>query len=108
MCETELMNHPPFSPFPGGLFPLGRIEATPGIRAVLSPKEIWDLLGRHLRGEWDEETGRDGDPSEQDENHAALEAGHQILSGFVVREHSVFVYTTGQRTLTRVMLRSEY
>lgn len=87
-----------------GLFPLGRIFATPGALAVLGPEDILLALHRHAAGDW-------GDVGEEDKkaNQAALKDGARLLSAYVSRAGvSFWVITEADRSVTTVLLPGEY
>jgi len=85
---------------------LGRIFVTPAALAVLQATDvsIFDLLLRHLRGDW-------GDISETDrqQNELSLTAGLRILSSYPLRSDcKVWVITEWDRSATTVLLPGDY
>jgi len=88
------------------LFCSGRIVATPGALALLeraqnSPSEF---LSRHLRGDW-------GDLCQEDkaENELSLKHGFRLLSSYPVTEtHTLWIITEADRSVTTLLLPSEY
>lgn len=85
-------------------FPLGQVVATPGVLEVLVPEEMMDFLRRHAHGDW-------GTLYEEDKiaNNQALTSGGQILSAYITSNgRKVWVITEGDRSVTTLLLPSEY
>lgn len=85
-------------------FQLGLVCATPGALSVLTALEIATALLRHQRGDW-------GDLSKEDfeENEISLREGFRILSAYPMAGGEKFwIITEADRTVTTVMLPSEY
>ena len=88
------------------LFPLGRIVATPGaIGLIRSAGEdlLPALLERHRTGDW-------GDVPEEDarENEVAARHGLRVLSSYRVAGERLMVITAADRSVTTLLLPSEY
>ena len=88
------------------LFPLGRIVATPGaIDLIRSAGEdlLPALLERHRSGDW-------GEVPEEDarENEYAVRHGFRIVSSYRVAGERLWVITAGDRSVTTLLLPSEY
>ena len=88
------------------LFPLGRVCCTPGALEELSRLSIHpiQLLARHVTGDF-------GDLCEEDKaaNLAAIADGTRLLSSYVLApEVKVWVITEADRSVTTVLLPSEY
>ncbi len=85
----------------GPLFPLGRCVATPGFLALgINPSPF---LIRHGAGDWG-----DLDPEDKQANDAAVINGDRILSAYQVGEHKFWIITEADRSVTTVLLPSEY
>ena len=96
------MNSLPITP----LFCSGRIVATPGALALLekAQKSPSEFLSRHLRGDW-------GDLCQDDrtENELGLKHGFRLLSSYPVTEtDTLWIITEGDRSVTTLLLPSEY
>lgn len=95
------------------LFPLGQIVATPGaLYAARYPGQFLELLARHVRGDW-------GcvDPEDAETNRLAVAAGDRILSAYPIDpekpckgfgENCLWVITEADRSVTTILLPSEY
>lgn len=88
------------------LFLLGEVVATPGAVEALETHNILplQLLQRHVTGDW-------GDVCEEDakSNTDAVEHGDRILSSYVIGTSTkVWVITEWDRSVTRLLLPSEY
>lgn len=87
-----------------GLFPLGRIVATPGALAVLAPEDILLALQRHAAGDWGEV-----DALDEEANNAAVRSGGRLLSAYLSADGLGFwVITEADRAATTVLLPEEY
>ena len=88
-----------------GLFPLGQVVATPEALKLLEEtgEDPCLLLARHCCGDW-------GNLNEHDrqENELSLEHGWRILSSYVVGEGRVWIITEANRSVTTILLPSEY
>jgi hypothetical protein len=87
------------------LFELGQVVATPGALAHCQQHCINPLLliGRHIGGDW-------GDLCEDDvaANVHAVQHDERILSAYSVGDAKFYVITEWDRTLTTLLLASEY
>ena len=88
------------------LFPIGALVATPAaVSAAGSPQAIAILLRRHITGDWAEL------PAEFAElNRTAVRPGAsgRVFSAYAVRASQFYVITEADRSVTTVMLASEY
>lgn len=86
-------------------FPLGRVVMTQGAADLLLDRQdlIFDVLMRHSTGDW-------GDMCDEDKatNEAALERAARLMSRYVVLNETFYVFTEGDRSITTIMLPSEY
>ncbi len=88
------------------LFPLGSIYLTIGAREALrkSNQEPFEFLLRHQRGDW-------GDLGRVDieENIRSLKVGYRLLSAYeTAKGKKIWIITEADRSLTTVLLPSEY
>jgi hypothetical protein len=87
------------------LFQMGRLVATQGAIAFCDQHLISmiSLVRRHLRGDW-------GDLSHDDKkaNDQAVLHGSRILSAYVFCQGKVWIITECDRSVTTVLLPSEY
>ncbi len=86
-------------------FSLGKLAATMGASDVLenhavSPQE---LIHRHLIGDWGCVCSEDAKA-----NEVALMLGARLLSSYHVGDATVWVITEADRSLTTILLPSEY
>ena len=88
-----------------GLFPLGQVVATPGVLKLLeeASEDPCLLLARHRSGDWGELDAHD-----RRENELSLEHGWRILSSYPVRGGRVWIITEADRSVTTILLPSEY
>ena len=85
-------------------FRLGRVVATSGALAALSPEDILVAVSRHLQGDWGEVNAED-----QGANDRALEEGNRLLSVYRAAAGTPFwIITEANRTVTTVLLPDEY
>lgn len=87
-------------------FPLGEIVATPGALAALeaSGQTPDFFLDRHVSGNWG-----DVDDQDADENDESVRHGWRILSAYrTLKGVPVWVITEADRTVTTLLLPSEY
>jgi hypothetical protein len=89
-------------------FGLGRIVMTDGIETLLATHEadigvLSLLLARHQTGDW-------GDLDDEDtrENDLSVKDGFHILSSYRLDHEKVWVMTEADRSVTTVLLPSEY
>ncbi|WP_070106342.1 hypothetical protein [Burkholderia plantarii] len=90
----------------GPRFKLGRIFTTPAALAACATAQVsmFDLLLRHVRGDW-------GDLSEPDrlQNEQALEAGLALLSSYALPDRAtIWVITEWDRSITTLLTPSDY
>jgi hypothetical protein len=90
----------------GPRFRAGRILATPAaLEAIADAKVlIFELLIRHLRGDW-------GNLAESDrqQNELSIEAGLRILSSYVLpNQQTVWLITEWDRSATTFLLPGDY
>lgn len=62
-----------------------------------------ELITRHVTGDW-------GDIEEEDKqsNEEAVKEGYRILSAYLLGNEKIYIITEHDRSLTTVMLASEY
>jgi hypothetical protein len=87
------------------LFILGRTFATPAARDCLSELHYspLDLLRRHMSGDWAEM-----DADDQQANRDAITHGDRIFSAYIVEKTKFWVITEANRSMTTILLPSEY
>lgn len=90
----------------GPRFKLGRIFATPAALHACDTSNVtmFDLLLRHLRGDW-------GDLPESDrqQNERAIEVGLSLLSSYTLPGGQVvWIITEWDRSITTLLLPSDY
>jgi hypothetical protein len=89
-----------------GLFPLGRIVATPGaldalVRASQTPDEF---LLRHVSGDWGKLDAHD-----LSENKYGLEHGFRVMSSYRTKAgDTLWLITEADRVITTILLPEEY
>jgi hypothetical protein len=95
----------PPEPRPVQCFTLGQCYATAGVVQILQGAELdpMTLVQRHHGGDW-------GDLCSEDvlANESAIREGHRILSAYTVAGKKVYVITEANRSVTTVLLASEY
>jgi hypothetical protein len=86
-------------------FTLGECYATQAVVQVLRSAELeaMTLVQRHHGGDW-------GDLCKEDiqANESAIREGHRILSAYTIAGKKVYVITEANRSVTTVLLASEY
>jgi hypothetical protein len=96
-------------------FELGQLCYTPGAQAVLQRYQVhpFQLLGRHVRGDW-------GDVCQEDAqaNEEALREGARVLSAYMLPPPlsegetlapvQVWLITEADRSVTTILLPEEY
>ena len=96
-------------------FELGQLYHTPGAQAVMQRYQVnpFQLLGRHVRGDW-------GDvcPEDAQANEEALQEGARVLSAYVLPPPAgesetlapvkVWLITESDRSVTTILLPEEY
>jgi len=87
------------------LFHLGKVVATPSALDLLTKSEIpsFQLLSKHVSGDWDELTEED-----KEANDHTLEHGDRIFSSYSVNGQKVWVITEADRSSTYILLPEEY
>ena len=95
------MNHNIYYP----LFTLGRIVATPAAREALGELNYssLDLLRRHMIGDWAEM-----DTEDQQANREAIVEGDRVFSAYIIQGIKFWVITEADRSVTTILLPSEY
>ena len=86
------------------LFKHGHIVATLGAMALTeNGVDLLEYLHRHLQGDW-------GDLDEHDraENDFSVENGFRILSAYNTPEGKLWIITEADRSVTTLLLPSEY
>jgi hypothetical protein len=87
------------------LFVLGRTVATPAARERLNELNYspLDLLRRHMSGDWAEM-----DSDDQQANRDAITHGNRVFSAYIVEKTKFWVITEANRSMTTILLPSEY
>ncbi len=93
------------------LFKLGQVVSTPGAQQVLAGNddeitawfESMALLRRHQEGDWGNVPPEDAKANDQ-----AVEIGERILSSYEVNGERMWVITEWDRSVTTLLLPSEY
>ena len=90
---------------PGKLFALGELAATPGALALLERADLpgYDLLMRHVAGDFGELCAEDVAANER-----AVVEGARIFSAYIVAGERLWVITEADRSVTTLLLPSEY
>lgn len=84
-------------------FPLGDVVMTPGVMD-LSVAGTLDCLRRHETGDWG-----DLGPEDKATNDIALQGqGGRLLSAYTVDEEKIWIITEADRSVTTILLPSEY
>ena len=85
------------------LFPIGQLQASPGVMEEFPHDVIISCLNRHENGDW-------GDLTEEDKqaNYDALESGARIFSSYNIRGDKIWIITDAERETTTITLPSEY
>jgi len=87
-------------------FPLGRLVITPGAARACeeSITPPWELILRHMAGDWG-----DLDAHDRKANEQAIEEGSRIFSAYHLNDGTkVYVITEADRSSSCVLLASEY
>ena len=97
-------------PKPGhARFPLGKLAATPGALDLLDRYQVnlFDLLGRHARGDWGDVCPEDARANDQAHIH-----GGRLLSSYTVApgnpESRLWLLSEQDRSATTAIMPSEY
>ena len=85
-------------------FNTGQLVITPTALETLTTDDILTALARHIRADWGDVT-----PADRDENNFSLREGFRILSVYHSATGEIFwIITESDRSLTTVLLRSDY
>ncbi len=86
-------------------FSLGQVVASPAAMSLLRTNGIYpnSLLSRHVRGDWGET-----DAGDIHANEMALHHGGRLLSVYAVGGAAVWVITEADRSVTTILLPSDY
>lgn len=107
--KTRPSSSPPSAKLPTKhrvLFQPGRIVGTPGALEALQRASYpaQRLVWRHITGQWDTLP-----PEDREANRAAVRLGERVISAFTLAtEETVWVITEYDRTITTILLPSEY
>jgi hypothetical protein len=85
---------------------LGQIVATAGVDAWFTPERrvaVAECLSRHHRGDWGEVCQEDAAL-----NDAAVEQECRVLSAYTVDDARLWIITEWDRSVTTLLLPSEY
>ncbi len=87
------------------LFDLGRLTATQSALHFLERIEMQPLilLRRHVVGDWG-----DLDRGDIEANKQSIQDGSRILSAYLLQNEKVYVITEGDRSITTILMASEY
>lgn len=86
------------------LFEVGKLVATPGALAALTPKEPLTFLSRHVLGDWG-----DVPPEDAAENEFGVRHGFRVVSSYETAGGTrVWVITEADRSSTCILLPEEY
>jgi hypothetical protein len=83
-------------------FPLGKIYATPGALAL--NVDLTKYLRRHHFGDWGDELCAE----DKEANEHSLKDGTRLLSRFSTPGGSIYIITEWDRSVTTLLLPSEY
>ena len=87
-------------------FSLGQTVATPGALQALdnAQETAMELIARHQSGDWGEVP-----PEDAATNEHSLEFGLRLLSAYILsNEEKVWIITEADRSVTTILLPSEY
>lgn len=86
-------------------FALGQIVATPGAVELMKEHNIdgVKLLRRHVTGDWG-----DSDEEDKQENELSVQRGFRILSAYGRGKSRLWIITEADRSVTTLLLPSEY
>ena len=86
------------------LFLAGQVVMTQGASEALTVPQAYDLLFKHLSGDWGDLCQED-----KDANDSAVLRGERILSAYTAPNgESVWIITEYNRSVTTLLLPSEY
>lgn len=90
------------------LFEPGQVVGTPEALEALGPKRVFEILARHLSGDWGELSEAD-----KEENNLSLREGFRILSAYWIDEGDhergkVWVITEADRSSTCILEPAQY
>jgi hypothetical protein len=87
------------------LFALGQIVATPGAIELMKMSNIdgFALLQRHVTGDWG-----DLDDVDKQENELSVQKRFRIVSAYGRGEKRLWIITEADRSVTTILLPSEY
>lgn len=85
------------------LFPLGRVVATPGVSEAIPRSSINTALARHQSGDWGNLPTAD-----LKENDRAVHLQRRILSSYEAAGTKFWIITEADRSVTTILLPSEY
>ena len=87
------------------LFDLGKCVQTPYAKDELERLNYspLDLLRKHMSGDWSEMELRD-----QQSNREAITEGSRIFSAYTIQDTKFWVITEADRSVTTILLPSEY
>lgn len=86
-------------------FSLGKTFATSGVThwAEKTGNDLARYLRRHHCGDWG-----DLDADDRQANEDALEHGTRIFSAYVISDRKIYIVTEHDRSMTTIMLATEY
>lgn len=83
---------------------IGKVVVTPGALDAADSFEISQLLGRHVAGDWGDVPGEDWIANDE-----AVLTGGRLLSSYMTRkEEKIWIITEWDRSVTTLLLPSEY
>ncbi|MFC3715195.1 hypothetical protein ACFONC_03395, partial [Luteimonas soli] len=87
------------------LFPLGQLVGTPAALDLLARAGVngMALVDRHMRGDFG-----DLDPEDEQSNREAIAHGFRVLSSYPVGTGKVWIITEADRSVTTILLPSDY
>ena len=87
------------------MFKLGQIVATPGALETMDRLDVnpSSLVKRHANGDWSDMCDEDAEANRQ-----AAEGKERILSSYEIKGEKVWVITEWDRSVTTLLLPSEY
>ena len=87
------------------LFPTGGLYATPGAKSFLQCQGLTtlDIFERHVSGDWSEM-----DAEDQASNRNAVENGGRVVSAYLLKGQKIWIITEADRSVTTILLPSEY